>query len=600
MAIKASNQITIVDIEDIGRLGVYLSSNLPLSSVYDPNTNTYAPDWASSNLKLTPVLYLNDKALSLTNSGVSVSWKRREGSGSEANLTSGESVSGGILTVSQNKLGATASRLLSYICYVSYTDPDTLVTVKAQSVLSFSLVQNASELHYISVDGGNVFLYNAAGNLTGDTQLTLSANAVNVTITEWQYRKADGTFASYPTTSDNTTITGSSLTVKPGHAVFFNDTAVIRVVTDDVDVCDTVTIAKLRDGKTGSAGEGGLSVMVGNESQVIACTSSGTVLSALNITIPFTGYKGTSRIACSVTPGTLPSGITIKSNTAATASADGSLVLAAASGANLGDASAVSGTIDLTFSIDGKSVVKKFSWTKSKAAVNGTNSVLFELISPAGNVIINSGNNVVLKTSMYSGTSAVTPTAFVWKKYVSGAWTAISGETSDSLTVKPDMVDGYASFSCSATYGGKTYTAYATVIDKQDNFNVECISTLGTQIKNGQGYGVLYYRLYQNGIEVDSLKTTRFLTSAPTGAVNGDYYYHVNKTDKTVVLKKYNGTSWADASAADLPKETYNTYRLDKDSLPMDSGNVWKTGKVIYVDGTMIDEKCTFVVEVAN
>ena len=60
MAIKASNQITIIDIDDVGRLGVYLTSSLPLSAIYAPNTDTYAPSWAATNLKGTPVLYLND------------------------------------------------------------------------------------------------------------------------------------------------------------------------------------------------------------------------------------------------------------------------------------------------------------------------------------------------------------------------------------------------------------------------------------------------------------------------------------------------------------------------------------------------------------
>lgn len=604
MAIKASNQITIIDIDDVGRLGVYLTSSLPLSAIYDPNTDTYAPNWASTNLKITPVLYLNEKALSLTAPGVSITWKRREGAGSEGNLTSGEAASSGILTVSQNKLSTVSSRLLSYICYVTYTDPDTAVTVNAQSVLSYSLLQNANELHYISVDGNNVFLYNASGNLSGDSQLTLTATPVNVTITEWQYRKSDGTFAAYPTTSDNATISGSSLNVKPEHAVFFNDIAVIKVLTNDVDVYDTVTISKLRDGKAGAAGPagaGGTSVIVGNESQVIPCTSAGNVLSAMDITIPFAGYKGTVKAACSVSVGTLPSGITVKSNTAATASADGSLILTAASGAALGSASAMNGSIDLTFTCNGTTVLKKFTWTKSKAAVNGTNganAVLFQITSPAGNIIFNSANNVSLETLMYSGTTAVTPTSYVWKKYAGGSWTAISGQTAATLTVTPAMVDGYASFSCTAVYGGKSYTAYATVIDKQDNYSVECISTMGLQIKNGQGYGVIYYRLFQNGSETDPLKSTDFLTAAPANPANGDFYYLVNRTAKTVTLKKYNGTAWVDATGLDLPSEVYHTYRLDKNSLPLDGGEVWKTGKVVYVDGSVIDEKCTFVVEV--
>ena len=72
--------------------------------------------------------------------------------------------------------------------------------------------------------------------------------------------------------------------------------AQIRVTTSDTDVYDTITISKLYDGAkgdkgaTGSAGSGGLSVVLGNETQAIACTSAGKTSAASTISIPFTGY----------------------------------------------------------------------------------------------------------------------------------------------------------------------------------------------------------------------------------------------------------------------------------------------------------------------
>ena len=76
---------------------------------------------------------------------------------------------------------------------------------------------------------------------------------------------------------------------------FFNNVAQIRLVTDDPDVFDTVSITKMYDGEKGEAGQsgsGGLSVILGNEAQNIACTSGGLVQSAVEVTIPFTGYVG--------------------------------------------------------------------------------------------------------------------------------------------------------------------------------------------------------------------------------------------------------------------------------------------------------------------
>lgn len=819
-AIKASTSLTLFSIDNQGTLGISLNSNQPTHQIYDPNTGVYQPNYTSNNLKLTPTVIRNADAVPLSDGKLTINWKRKEGSGSEGNLAAGETVSGGVLTVNQNKLSSVASGMITYICYVTYTNTEENVTLNARDSMTFTLVKHAEELHYCSVDGENVFRYNASGSLIGAAQIALTATTTNVTIREWQYKKSDGSFATYPTTTDNATVTGSSLIVKPAHAVFFNDVAVIKLVTNDADVYDTVTITKLRDGATGvnaiigmlnndshtlyansagtvssyagaestifiyqgsadvtsswtiattpstgvtgtqsadkktytvtgmtvdngyvdftatksgsptitkrfaltrvkggaagatartymldsdtlvlnknisnvftpktvtfssfyrdgtsatrtayagrfkieestdgttftakytssaneatkaytpsatnivaikctmyaagatttaldtqtvmvtsdgKTGAGGISVIIGNENHVIPCNSAGNVLSALDVTIPFYGYQGSTRVNCSVTAGTLPSGVTVKTNTASTASVTGNLVLTFAAGATLGNSATKTGTIDLTFSCGGQSVVKKFTWTKSNAAVNGTSAVLFEVLSPAGNVIVNGVNNVSLTTIMYSGTTQVTPTAYVWKKYASGSWTTISGQTAATLTVTPAMVDSSASFSCTATYGGKTYTAYATVTDKQDNYQATLISSGGDSCKNCSGTTVLYSLVYQNGSEVDTMKSLKFLTSAPSAPASGDFYWKVDTSAKTVTLQKYNGTAWADATGSDLPELTYNIYRTNAKSEIMDEGEVWKEGKAVFFNfadlSTLPDKKCNFILQVTD
>src|SRR5699024_12288961 len=101
-------------------------------------------------------------------------------------------------------------------------------------------------------------------------------------------------------------------------------------------------------GVPGAAGTGGLFVILGHEAQHIACTSGGLVAAATEVTIPFMGYLGINQTACSCIVGTLPSGVTVKSNTAATASKAGSVVLSFAANATLGGATVLNGTIDLT------------------------------------------------------------------------------------------------------------------------------------------------------------------------------------------------------------------------------------------------------------
>ena len=126
MAIIATGSKTIIDLSDGKSLSVYLGSNQPRTQILDVNTNAYAPDWTTTagKLVITPVIYANQTAIALTNTALANTWKRKEGSSSESALTTGESVSGNILTVNTNKLSSITSGLLTYIAYVTYTDPD--------------------------------------------------------------------------------------------------------------------------------------------------------------------------------------------------------------------------------------------------------------------------------------------------------------------------------------------------------------------------------------------------------------------------------------------------------------------------------------------
>lgn len=104
------------------------------------NAGTYVPDWTTTagKLTITPVIYANQAAISLTDAALTITWKRKEGSASETALTDGESVSGNVLTVSANKLSSISSGLLSYIAYATYTDPDNGLPINATADISFA------------------------------------------------------------------------------------------------------------------------------------------------------------------------------------------------------------------------------------------------------------------------------------------------------------------------------------------------------------------------------------------------------------------------------------------------------------------------------
>ena len=607
MAVLTSSQQTFVDITDQRKLSAYITSNLPKTQVEDPNVlpHTYAPSWDSGNLKLTPVIFLDQTSVALGSTGLTITWKRKDGAGAESALASGESASGGILTVSENKLSAAASGMLTYLCYISYYDAETKNTVNITSDITFTLVKNAenARLAYVTADT-YVFKYNTSSTLVGATQATLTAQVQGVSISKWQYKNSADAWADYPTTTDNTSITGGTLVVKPSHAVFVDNVAQIRLVTDDADVYDTVTITKIYDGAKGDTGAtgdkgdtgtGGLSVILGNESQTIACTNGGLVQSAVDVTIPFVGYIGITQTACTCAVGTLPSGVTTKSNTAATASAAGSVVLTFAANGTLGGASVMNGTIDLTFTISGKSVVKKFGWSKSVKGNTGANAIVFSVYAPNGTVVQNQSGTLTLATAAYNGSTEITSgAAYQWAKYVSGNWQDISGATSATYTVSGADIVNIQSYRCTMTYNSKAYVDVITVEDKSDPYVSEMLSIGGFTVKNNLGGVVPYVIVRTNQQEVDALKGA-ISETAPSSPASGAFWYKIDHTAKTVTLMKYNGSAWA--AATETQELTYTWYKQDKDG---NAAAFDKTGKVIYLSADEIDSLATLQCDVSK
>ena len=599
--VLTSSQQTFVDITDQRKLSAYITSNLPKTQTENPNVlpHTYAPSWASTNLVLTPVVFLDQTSVALGSSGLTITWKRKDGTAAESTLTSGESVSGGILTVNQNKLSASSSGMITYICYVSYYDSETRNTVNISSDITYTLVKNAenAKLAYVTADT-YVFKYDSDSAPVGADQATLTGQVQGVTISKWQYKNSSGSWADYPTTSDNSNITSGTLVVKPTHAVFANNVAQIKLVTSEPDVYDTVTITKIYDGPRGdpgTSGAGGISVILGNEAQAIACSSGGAVSAATDVTIPFTAYQGLNRVACSCTVGTMATGITVKSNTAATASAAGSVVLTFTKSATLGGASVLTGVVPLTFSVAGQTVTKNFSWTKAKAGSGGAAAVVFSIYAPNGTVVQNQSGSLLLATSAYAGANAITTGAtYQWAKYVNGAWTNINGATSDTLTVQGADIVNIQSYRCTMTYNSKNYVDVITVEDKTDPYVSEMLSIGGFTVKNNLGGVIPYVIVRTNRTEVDPL-LGNISETAPSSPSSGDFWYQVDHTAGTVTLKKYSGSAWADAT--ETQALTYTWYAQDKDGNEITFD---RTGKVIYLSAADIDSIITLQCDVSN
>lgn len=585
---EAYGGIAIIDVSDVGKLSVWLGSSHPLNVIYDPNTTpSYSPNWETKNLVLTPFVQLDAEMMSLNSNDLSFSWQRQIGSGEPTALVTGEKESGGVLTVSKNMLSD--ADLITYICTVTYRDPDAKeIEVKAKAQLTFALIKNAKRLSKCDITGETDFRYNGEGKIISSPTINLTANLENTTIKQWQYKKADGSFETYPNSSASTT-----LVVKETDNVFVNKTAVIKVLTNTENLSDIHQISKIYDG---DAGSDALSIRLGNFSDNVNCDTDGTVSENKEITIPFKcelGLKSTKGTAVVATP--LPSGITIKSNTPATESSEGCIILSVAKGSTL--FSNLSGEITITITSNGLSNTFKFNINKIIQAENGQNAILFEIYVIGDYVIDNGNNNVILQTRLHDGMDVSTEgITYQWAKFIDGNYQLMSGETNSFLTVTPAMVDSSESFRCQAVYKNRTYQAFYTVMDKTDPISVECFSSLGDKLVNGSGVGGVYAMIFQNGQQIDEIKSTNFLTEEPSDGTIG-YFYKVNTTSKSVTLMKYSTSDkrWVEATGDDLPSGTYEWYRRDKNGESLDTVKPYKTGKAIYLDNSVVDKKISFV-----
>ncbi len=598
MPIIATGSKTIVDLSDGKSLSVYLGCNQPKIQVYDPNPGgSISPDWSLAGGKpvITPVVYLNQTAVALNALGLTVTWKRREGNASETNLATNETAAGNILTVDANKLNSVSSGLLTYLAYVTYVDPDTGYPINAVADITFSQIKTGLNAKLAWITGDQTFKYDTAGNAS-PAQITLTANLTNVTMSRWQYYTGSA-WADYPTTADNANITGGTINVKPTHSVFVGDVARLKILTSDANVTDEITLVKVRDGSQTSV------AFLTNENITFAGNVSGQV-GAVTVTCNVVAYTGTTKVTPTV--GTITGAVTGMTVTKGGAvSNEIPITITIAANATLGGAGVQSGTLSVPVTAP-VSATLLISWSKvNTGATGGTgapgqNAVLFSLYAPNGSVFVNQGGSLTIQSIGYDGSTQITSgAAYVWKKYTSGSWATISGQTGNSLTVAGMDVIGIQAYQCTMTYAAKTYTDTITLIDKTDNYQATIESTGGDVFKNTVGSTCLTCRIFQNGTEADAPKSVVYQATDPAGAA-GDFYYKYTAGSPSVALMRYSGSAWVDVTenAAYKHTKTYTWYRRDKNGAAMDEGAAFANGKVIFVDGDDVEDKTTFTCEV--
>lgn len=365
--IITSSQLTFVDITDQRKLSAYLTSNLPTVQTYNSESQVYNPSWTETNnhLVITPQVFLDQTLLDLTSSGLTITWKRKDGNAAESDLKAGETVTDNVLTISSNNLGSSSANMITYICYIAYYDTETKQTVNCTNQMTYTMIKLAEDAKTCAISGSQVFKYDKDGAPVGDDQISLTGSVQNVTISTWQYwNSTSSAWATYPTTTENTNVTSAILNVARSHAIFDSaGIAKIKLVTSDSNVYDVFTIAKVYDGPTGGKGDDGAAaytILLTNESYTFPGTTDAAKADETSTDV--VAYQGSTAKTCTIKSVDGKTVSSTKTNTIVTGlsfSVTGSTVTFYSATTLVTD----SGTIPIVVTIDGVDYTKIFSWS---------------------------------------------------------------------------------------------------------------------------------------------------------------------------------------------------------------------------------------------
>lgn len=590
MARIATGQKTILDLTDEKHISIYIASNLPKTQVRDPGPGgAVTPDWSRTPLLLTPAVYANEDALPLTDDALTIAWTRKLGGGAAQPLGPDETVQGGCLQVGVNILTQVESGLVTYCAQASYTDPITRTAIQVAADISFSQIQTAAHAPSVWISGEQAFKYTGDGEVYPPS-IALTAHATQVTLSRWQYRSAEGDWRNYPESADNPA--GQAvLTVRPTDDVFVADVATLRVVTSDSEITDTMSLYKVRDGAAGGATP---LAFLTNENITFAADARG-IVSATERQCQVVAYQGSTKVSPDV--GTItgvPEGMQVLRG--ALTDRELPLTLQVAEGANLGSDGPAQGSIDIPIRAPVTTTLR-IAWSKINTGADGEGAVVFSLYAPDGTVFDNGGGELRLAAAAYLNGAPVTEGAgYAWERLSGDSWMPVAGAQGSTLTVTGSAVEGVATYRCTMTFRGKTYTDAISLVDRGDNFQAAIESTGGDVLRGGAGESYLIARLFRQGREVDALRSRLIGPDAPVGAAEGDYWYQLDRAARTVTLKRYAAGSWRIVEpGADY---LYSWYRQDKRGQELDPGAPYRTGKILFVDSQDVDVKTTFRVEV--
>lgn len=546
--IVASGQITLVDLNDAKVLQLYVNSNQPKIQIYNPNgTGSYVPDWsqAATNVVLTPQMFIAGSNQDIiTDPSVKIKWYDAAAPTVElVSNTNYEIPTTGLKTLKIKTNLLSNKNQISFICKVTWFDPDVQAEIEAIATIDFAKVtagtngtsgQNAitavltNDTHTVPTDSaGN------GGNFTTATTTMMVYNGATDDSANWSYTAvaSSGITGAFDGTTKNM-YKVSAMTVDSGTV------DITAKKSGQPDITKRFTIIKNKQGITGSSAT---SYWLVNSAPAIQKDKTGKYVPA-TLTVDMRSQVGAAA------PAFYGGRLMIYESTDGTTWGTAKYT----SSANETKAYVHTPTAGIkaikvemylaggtTNKLDEQTIPVVSDGTDGTNGTNGQNSIVAYVWTPEGNVVKNGGGTVKAQCDVYNGTAQVTSgVTYQWYRYKAGladqgagiGWEKLTSTvnygctnyTTATMTIPASAVESMTSFICVATYNSKTYKDVATIIDQSDPIQLVIFSPEGTVFKNGQGEKNPVAKVFQGGVEIDVSGTIY------------DYKWSLRKADGTV------------------------------------------------------------------
>ena len=204
MAVVSTGQFTVIDYNDALTLTGFISANQRINQTFNPDNQSYLPNYASTNLVLTAQLFKAGSSTEILSNPaesaniVSIKWYDDTSSNPVA-LTDNTTYAGTstrVLTIKANIMTpSNPGKNISVV--VQYRDPSTGLTLDYKTQINLSLVSNGSALAMANAycPSGNVFKNGTIASLPIKAELW-RGSAVDTTSVTYKWAIQDPTVSS--------------------------------------------------------------------------------------------------------------------------------------------------------------------------------------------------------------------------------------------------------------------------------------------------------------------------------------------------------------------------------------------------------------------